>query len=152
MTSGLRRPAARLSSLPVPVAGEACRGGVSRLLIRCVQAVLPVVRFCLICAAQVVGWKLAGLRDLGGWSGRRVPGRVIMAFNALIADQRCGGSRGEPAILVDPVGIPVPAFSCGGTMGHDPILPVRPPKAQNGRRPDQGTALALLCAARTRAP
>jgi hypothetical protein len=72
--------------LSEPVASEARRGGVSCLLNRSFQAVFAVVRFFLIGTAQVIRGELVNLRDLGGWPGRRVPGRVIMALNALIAD------------------------------------------------------------------
>jgi len=53
-----------------------------------------------------------------------------MALNALISDQRRGGSRGEPAVLVDPVRLPVPALSRSGAMGHKSTLPQRPRQLQ----------------------
>jgi hypothetical protein len=111
----LRRPSASVD--------EAGRGSVTRLRSRSFYLVFPAARFFLIGATQVVRWELVTLRDLGGRSGRRVPGRVITALNTLIADQRRGGSRGEPAVLVDPVRIPVPALSHGGAMGHKLTLP-----------------------------
>src|SRR5580658_5640810 len=54
---------------------------------------------------------------------RAAPSPVLMALSAMIADQRRRGSRGEPAVLVDPVRIPVPALSRSGPMGHKSTLP-----------------------------
>jgi hypothetical protein len=103
--------------------GGTRRGDADRLFGCSFHVIFAAGRFCLVGAAQVVLREIVGLRDLGGRPGKRVAGRIIVPLNALIADQGRGGSRGEPAILVDPVRISVPALSGSGMIGHGPRLP-----------------------------
>jgi hypothetical protein len=77
-------------------------------------------RFRLIGAAQVVFRELAAVRDSDGRARRREAGRVIVTLSTVIAYERRGGPRGEPAVLVDPVGISVPALCGNGMSGHNP--------------------------------
>ena len=48
-----------------------------------------------------------------------------MPFGAAIAHQRRRGPSGEPAVLVNPIGIAIPALSRGGTFTHSRRLPAR---------------------------
>jgi hypothetical protein len=46
-----------------------------------------------------------------------------MPFGALIAHEGRGGASGEPPVLVNPVGIAIPALSRGGPFTHSRRLP-----------------------------